>query len=777
MKRFLLLPAMAFALCLNTQAQENTDVNKFRQLGTELPDANNYRTASGAPGHDYWQQQADYDMKITLDDANQRVYGEETVTYTNNSPDELRYIWMQLDQNKRDLDSDSYKIQGSTIDDRESIKNVMEMEPWFDGGFKMDYVQDASGKDLPHVINKTMMRIDLPNVLKSGGKYTFKIKWWYNINDRMKLGGRSGYEYFEEEDNYLYTIAQFFPRMVVYADNEGWQHKQFLGGGEFTLNFGNYKVAITVPSDHIVASTGVLQNPKEVLTAEQRRRYEKAKTADSPVMIVTEEEARENEKEKASGTKTWVFAAENVRDFGFATSRKFIWDAMGVQVGDKRPMAMSYYPKEGNPLWEQYSTKAVAQTLETYSKHTIDYPYPVAISVHTKWIGMEYPMICFNGGRPEADGTYSERTKYGMISVIIHEVGHNFFPMIINSDERQWTWMDEGLNTFCQYLTEKEWDRNYPVRRGSARNITDYMGGDKSNIVPIMTNSETLKQFGNNAYGKPATALNILRETVMGRELFDYAFKEYSRRWAFRHPAPADLFRTMEDASGVDLDWFWRGWFYTTDHCDIAMTDVKWMQMDTKDPQVEAAFRKEADANAPADIAKLRDKDGIPQTRLEGDPSIHDYYTQRDIYSVNTLDKQEYEEFLASLTDEEKEFIKGGKNFYQITFENQGGLVMPLILEFAYADGTSEIRRIPAEIWQRNNEEVTKVFVTDKEAVQISLDPMLETADCDVSDNYWPARPTPTRFEIFKEKEGGRRGGGGENPMQREQRNKEAEGK
>jgi hypothetical protein len=776
MKRFLLLPAMAFALCMNIQAQENTDVNKFRQLGTELPDANNYRTASGAPGHDYWQQQADYDMKITLDDANQRVYGEETVTYTNNSPDELRYIWMQLDQNKRDLDSDSYKIRGSSIDNTKSIKDVMEMEPWFDGGFKMDYVQDASGKDLTHVINKTMMRIDLPNVLKSGGKFVFKIKWWYNINDRMKLGGRSGFEYFEEEDNYLYTIAQFFPRMVVYADNEGWQHKQFLGGGEFTLNFGNYKVAITVPADHIVASTGVLQNPKEVLTAEQRNRYEKAKTADSPVMIVTEEEARETEKEKASGTKTWVFAATNVRDFGFATSRKFIWDAMGVQVGDKRPMAMSYYPKEGNPLWEQYSTKAVAQTLETYSKHTIDYPYPVAISVHTKWIGMEYPMICFNGGRPEADGTYSERTKYGMISVIIHEVGHNFFPMIINSDERQWTWMDEGLNTFCQYLTEKEWDRNYPVRRGPARNITDYMGGDKSNIVPIMTNSETLKQFGNNAYGKPATALNILRETVMGRELFDYAFKEYSRRWAFRHPAPADLFRTMEDASGVDLDWFWRGWFYTTDHCDIAMTDVKWMQMDTKDPNVESAFKKDADDNAPADISKLRDKDGIPQTRLEGDPLIHDYYTKRDVYSVNTLDKQEYEEFLASLTDEEKEFIKGGKNFYQISFENQGGLVMPLILEFTYADGTREIRRIPAEIWQGNNEKVTKVFVTEKEAIQISLDPMLETADCDVSDNYWPARPTPTRFEIFKEAEG-RRGGGGENPMQRELRNKEAEEK
>ena len=747
-----------------------TNTNKFRQLGQELPTPNVYRTASGAPGHAYWQQQADYDMKIHLDDANQRIDGEETITYTNNSPDELRYVWLQLDQNMRALDSDSYKISQSEISNRMSFDDVMKLEPTFDGGFKIESVT-SGGQPLDYTINQTMMRIELPQPLKPGGKFTFSVEWWYNINDRMKIGGRSGYEHFPEEDNYIYTIAQFYPRMVVYSDNEGWQNKQFLGSGEFTLNFGDYRVELTVPADHIVASTGELVNAKSVLTPEQRRRYERARTTyDQPVMIVTEEEAREAEKGKASGEKTWIFEAENVRDFGWASSRKFIWDALAVKVGDRSPLAMSFYPKEGNPLWEQYSTKAVAQTLKTYSHFTIDYPYPVAISVHTKWIGMEYPMICFNGGRPEPDGTYSERTRTGMISVIIHEVGHNFFPMIINSDERQWTWMDEGLNTFVQYLTEKEFDRDYPTRRGSARNIRDYMGGDKSRISPIMTNSESIYQFGNNAYGKPATALNILRETVMGRELFDYAFKEYSRRWAFRHPSPADFFRTMEDASGVDLDWFWRGWFYTTDHVDIALDQVRWMQMDTGNPQTEAEFNRAKAAREPADISLIRDEEFIRETYLEADPSLHDFYTQWDRFEVLDLDWKEYEEWMAELTEEEKALLSSDKQFYEITFRNEGGLVMPLIVEFEYEDGEREVRRIPAEIWKMSEPTVTKVFVTDRPAVRIVLDPYLETADVDMSDNAWPPRPEPTRFEVFKQKEWG---GGGENPMQRTQRNAE----
>ena len=768
--------AVSFSLAQQTLQDVPTQVNesKFKQLGQALPTPNVYRTASGAPGHEYWQQQVDYNIQVTLDDENQRIDGEERILYKNNSPDELRYLWLQLDQNVRALDSDSYKIRESRINERSSFGSIQGLEPSFDGGFKIQYVGDETGRPLKYTINKTMMRIDLPAPLKPGGTFVFDVAWWYNINDRMQDGGRSGYEYFEEEDNYLYTIAQFYPRLVVYMDNEGWQNKQFLGSGEFTLNFGDYHVEITVPADHVVASTGVLKNEKSVLTPTQRKRLQQArKTYDQPVMIVNEDEARTAEQGKKSGTKTWVFDAENVRDFGWASSRKFIWDAMAVKVGNKSPLAMSFYPKEGNPLWEQYSTKAVAQTLKTYSKFTIDYPYPVAISVHTKWIGMEYPMICFNGGRPEPDGTYTERTKIGMISVIIHEVGHNFFPMIINSDERQWTWMDEGLNTFVQYLTEKEFDRDYPTRRGAARDIRNYMGGDKSRISPIMTNSESIYQFGNNAYGKPATALNILRETIMGRELFDYAFKEYSRRWAFKHPSPADFFRTMEDASGVDLDWFWRGWFYSTDHVDIALDEVKWYQIDTQNPEVEAAFDRGAAAREPADIALIRDEEFIPTSYIEADPTLNDFYTTTDPFMVLELDKVEYEERLAYLSDEEKALLASGKNYYEITFRNEGGLVMPLILQFEYEDGTQEIRRIPAEIWKMSEPTVTKVFMTEQPAAQITLDPMLETADVDMDDNYWPPRPQPTRFELFKSERGRRSSGGGENPMQRARRDAE----
>ena len=551
---------------------------KFAQIEELIPTPNEYRNAAGAPGYNYYQQQADYKMNIVIDDATQMLTGDEVITYTNNSPDALSYLWLQLDQNLFSKTSDTKLIQVEKMEDFRDISQLKRKMFDYDGGFKIEDITSLNGSNLKYSINKTMLRIDLDKPLKTGSSISFKIKWWYNINDRMAVGGRSGYEYFEKEDNYIYTVAQFFPRMCVYDDVSGWQNKQFLGRGEFTLPFGNYNVSITVPSDHILGATGELQNSSSILSSDQRKRLEQAKKSDSPVLIVTEEEAKASEVAHSKATKTWKFKASNVRDFAFASSRKFIWDAQNTTVGGKDVLCMSYYPKEGNPLWERYSTKLVAHTVQTYSKYTVDYPYPVAISVHSKSIGMEYPMICFNGGRPEADGTYSERTKYGMWGVIIHEVGHNFFPMIINSDERQWTWMDEGLNTFVQYLTEQEWERDYPSRRGPAYKIADYMKGDKSNISPIMTNSESIWQFGNNAYGKPATALNILRETIMGRELFDYAFKTYCERWKFKHPTPADFFRTMEDASAVDLDWFWRGWFYSTDHVDISLESVKLFQ-------------------------------------------------------------------------------------------------------------------------------------------------------------------------------------------------------
>jgi hypothetical protein len=761
MKKLLLLaglfPTIAFS-------QEQ---NKFAQLGQELPTPNEYRNAAGGPGHNYFQQKADYKIKVEIDDENQKIIGEETITYTNNSPDKLEYLWIQLDQNVRADNSDSKLISIERMEDFKSISDVENKMLHFDGGFKIEKVETTSGKEISYSINKTMLRINLDNPLDSEGTMSFSIKWWYNINDRMKIGGRSGFEYFKENDNYLYTIAQWFPRMCVYSDLEGWQNKQFLGRGEFALPFGDYEVSITVPADHIVASTGELQNLSSVLTTEQRSRLKKAKNSDTPILIVTQSEAELSEKEKSKNKKTWLFKAKNVRDFAFASSRKFMWDAKGVKIGGKNIMAMSYYPKEGNPLWERYSTKLVAHTLKTYSKYTVDYPYPVAISVHSKWIGMEYPMICFNGGRPDADGTYSERNKYGMWGVIIHEVGHNFFPMIINSDERQWTWMDEGLNTFVQYLTEQEWERGYPSRRGPAHLIADYMRGDKDRISPIMTNSESIWQFGNNAYGKPATALNILRETVMGRELFDHAFKIYCERWKFKHPTPADFFRTMEDASAVDLDWFWRGWFYTTNHVDISIDEVNWFELNSGNPLVEKAKSRTANELSDKHIGVSRNKETIKETVNEQDADIDDFYGNRDIYKVDALDKQDYEAFKNTLTNKQLDLLNSGKQIYEVKLSNIGGIPMPLILKFTFLDNTTEVIRIPAEIWRRHESNVSKVFIFNKAVSSLRLDPFLETADTDLSNNCWPSEKIPSRYDLFKKKNTG------ENPMQRDKRLKD----
>ncbi|MDC0579916.1 M1 family metallopeptidase [Bacteroidia bacterium] len=709
---------------------QNTNINqnKFRQLDYELPTPNVYRTASGAPGHAYWQNTADYVMNVTLDDENQRIYGIESINYTNNSPDELEYLWIQLDQNVRNPESETYKIQQANIRDGLSLYEYFNLFHTFPGGFNLDYVNDENGNPYTVKVNHTMMRIDLSKPLQSGDSITVNIKWWYTINDRMEIGGRSGYEYFKEENNYLYTIAQFFPRMAVYSDVTGWQNKQFLGRGEFTLPFGDYDVKLTVPASMVVGATGEIQNTKDVLSSKQMERLEQAKNSDKPVLIVTQEEAIANEKDRTTNTKTWHFKAENVRDYGWCASRKFIWDAQGVQFGDRTVMAMSLYPKEGNPMWEMYSTKAIVLTLETYSKFTFDYPYPVAYSINGKSIGMEYPMICFNGGRTDENGKFTDNVKYRTILVIIHEVGHNYFPMIINSDERQWTWMDEGLNTFLQYQTERAWSdetgKPFPSRRGPANLIVPYMKGDKRYISPIMTNSESIFQFGNNAYGKPCTALNVLRETVMGPELFDHAFKVYANRWMFKHPSPADFFRTMEDASAVDLDWFWRGWFYTTDHCDVAITGVKQYKLDFERPE-EGTTQKSIEKN----IKKLTKQAAI-------NPIF------QAIKSSETP-SETYSQLFANLTDARSELLNREGYVCQIDLEMIGGLVMPVLLKLTYEDGSSSMVRIPAEIWKMQNEslqeKVNKVIVTEKKVTEVILDPYLETADTDTSNNSWSA--------------------------------------
>mgnify|MGYP001597455267 FL=1 len=716
---------LAALLCFSFTAlaqNPNLNYNKFKQLGQELPTPNVYRTASGAPGHLYWQQKADYNMDITLDDENQRVYGVEEITYTNNSPDELAYLWVQLDQNMRHPESETYKIQTGKIADGMGLQEYARLFHTFPGGFNINYVKDDKNADYKVTVNHTMMRIDLDAPLKKGEAVTINIKWWYNINNRMEMGGRSGYEYFQDDENYLYTIAQFFPRMAVYSDVEGWQNKQFLGRGEFTLPFGDYNVNLTVPADMVVGATGEIQNKSEVLSKTQLERLEAAANSNKPVVIVTQEEAEIAEKSRSKETKTWTFKADNVRDFGWSASRKFIWDAQGVKFGDRTVMAMSLYPKEGNPMWGLYSTKAVALTLETYSKFTFDYPYPVAYSINGKSIGMEYPMICFNGGRTKADGSFTDAVKYRTILVIIHEVGHNFFPMIINSDERQWTWMDEGLNTFLQYQTEKAWTdetgKAFPSRRGPAKLIVPYMKGDKRYISPIMTNSESIHQFGNNAYGKPCTGLNILRETIMGPELFDHAFKTYANRWMFKHPSPADFFRTMEDASAVDLDWFWRGWFYTTDHCDVAISKVKEYRM-VKNVPSESTSTKKA-----VQTVRKKLKAG------EFDPILHTVQ-----YAKNPKMAYDMAQRRVSF-DSRKDKLSEDFYFYQVDLKMIGKLVMPVIFKLDFKDGTSEEVRIPAEIWKLQDE-VSKILITEKPVSKIILDPNLETADTDTSNNTW----------------------------------------
>ncbi len=749
--RYVAFSLLLIIFCSPAFSQSKTDsVDKFKQLEEVLPTPTEYRAASGAPGHRYWQQRADYKIDVELDDLKQRIIGSETITYFNNSPDTLRYLWLQLDQNVFAKSSDTYSTEAAPSLDKipfDKLESAIGRN--FDGGYRITAVRDNRGAPLAHQIVKTMMRVDLKSPLAPGQSVVFSVDWNYNVSDQRKLGGRTGYEYFPKDGNYLYEIAHWFPRLAAYNDVSGWQHKQFLGAGEFTLEFGNYRVSITAPDDHIVASTGVLQNPLQVLTKTQRDRLEQAKTASNPVLIVTPAEARANESNKPRGKKTWIFHADDVRDFAFASSRKFIWDAQLHNVEGNRVMAMSYYPKEGNPLWEKYSTHAIIHTLNVYSRYSFTYPYPVAISVNGPVGGMEYPMICFNGPRPEEDGTYTARSKYGLISVVIHEVGHNYFPMIVNSDERQWTWMDEGLNTFLQYLSEQEWERDYPSRRGEPKNIVEYMISDAQ--VPIMTNSESLLQFGNNAYAKPATALNILRETVLGRELFDFAFREYARRWKFKRPMPADFFRSMEDASGVDLDWFWRGWFYTTDHTDISVENVRLYTLDTRNPDTEKPEAMKQREAQPETLSQQRNRD-IPK-RVEQFPSLADFYNTYDELKVTAHDRAEYQKFLATLTEQEKQLLNTGFNFYLIDLKNVGGLVMPVIFEIEYTDGTKEEMRIPAEIWRYNNSQVSKLIVTNKEIKTVALDPRLETADVDVSNNFFPRRVVKTKFQTFKEEQ------------------------
>ncbi|MCD8434987.1 M1 family metallopeptidase [Tenacibaculum dicentrarchi] len=727
----LFVSASLFAQTTNKEPQKgHIDQNKFRQLKNVLATPNDQHTASGAPGHQYTQQKVDYVMNLHLDEAANKLYGDQTITYHNNSKDKLDYLWVQLDQNMRAPDSKSplAESKGASIFQTPEKFVAKNLGISKDFGFKIEEVKNENGNDLSYTINRTMMRINLPKALKSGEVFTFKIKWNYLINNSVDDGGRSGFELFPD-GNKNYTIAQFFPRLAVYDNVEGWQNMQFWGRSEWALEFGDYDVKLTVPADHIVDATGQLQNEKEVLTKEQRKRFTKArKSYKSPVFIVTQKEAEANEKGRSTKTKTWHFKANNVRDYAFASSRKYIWDAMAVKINGKNIMAVSLYPKEGNPLWEQHSTRVVANTLEEYSKMTFDYPYSKAISVHAKKQGMEYPMICFNYGRPNADGTYSDRVKNGMIGVITHEVGHNFFPMIVNSDERQWTWMDEGLNSFVETLAELDYDPNFNTGN-LPKDIVRYMSLDQSRLSPIMSQGDYVKNFGPNAYTKPAAGLYMLRHTIMGPELFDYAFRTYAKRWMFKHPTPADFFRTMEDASGMDLDWFWRGWFYSTDYTDIAIKEVKSLFLSNK-PNEKTKKLQEKYPSYFASLGKL-------------------VFLTTDKKAANS---SEVENYINSLSADKKARLKAlPKYMYQVEFEKPGGLPMPIIIELTYADGSKKRETFPAQIWMNNDQKAFRVFSSDKEIKSFVIDPDLETADIDTTNNSWPKKKT-SKFNRFKNK-------------------------
>jgi hypothetical protein len=685
------------------------------------------------------------------------ITAEATVTYHNASPDPLTYLWVQLDQNFLSHNAESRAVPNTKrgIDPGKitysALDRLLAYEA-YDGEMKIRKLTDAQGKALPHTVVKTMLRLDLNEPLAAGGEFVFKIAWSYPINDCKRINARTGYEFFEEDGNCIYTIAQWFPRMAAYTDYAGWINKQFLGTGEFTLEFGNYTVRLTVPDDHLVAATGALQNAEAVLTQAQRERLKQAEgETKKPVFIVTPEEAKAAEKGKPKGKKTWVFQADNVRDFAFAASRKFAWDAMAVEgasVKGKPVMAMSLYPKEGMPLWDKYSTHAIAHTIQTYSRYTFEYPYPVAWSVNGPVGGMEYPMICFNGPRPEKDGTYPEKTKYALIGVVIHEVGHNYFPMIVNSDERQWTWMDEGLNSFVEYLTEEEWENDWKHRRNE-RGMVDYMR--LKDRVPVMTNSESIADLGPNAYGQPTVALNILREHILGRAAFDHAFKTYAKRWMFKRPTPSDFFRTMEEASGVDLDWFWRGWFYSVDHVDVSVDDVKWLQLDSRDPAIEKPRKKKEEGELPKTLT--RERNYPLSKRVDRHPELKDFYDSYDEATVLPSEKKKFEALIKELKEAKIDpaLLRTKHNFYLIEFSNVGGLVTPVILNVEYTDGSSEELKLPAEIWRFNTEKAAKLLFTKKELKTVTFDPRQELVDTDIENNYWPRRAVKSRFQLYKD--------------------------
>ncbi len=690
--------------------------NIFRPIAENLPTPNSFRLADGQPGPDYFQQKVDYRIDVTLDEKKKTISGNELITYHNNAPVELGYLWIQLDQNTRAADAERYLVQDNSLSDPVKASEISRAigKP-FDSDMQIISVKDQNGADLKHRIDGTMMQVIMVKPIIPGGVYRFKIEWTYSINDVNKVRGRSGYETFEKDGNSVFCIAQFYPRLALYDDINGWEVRQFHGQSEFGLEFGDFEVNITVPENHIVGATGELINTNEVLGSELEEKYSVAKRSPERVFIISEKEALENLKSKAGKTKTWKFKAEKVRDFAFASSQRFIWEGKNVKIGERNVFAHSMYPPEANPIWELNVTKAIEHTLISHSERTFEYPYPHALAVHLNRSGMEYPMICFNGRRPDDDGSYSEYQERRLISLIIHEIGHNFFPMIVNSNERAWAWMDEGLNVFMEYHAEKGWDPDYPSRRGTPKSIIGFMSKEKGELTPIMTPPDIESNLSLNDYWKTSAVLNLLRDLILGPEAFDHAFRTYANRWKFKHPTPADFFRTMEDASGRDLGWFWRSWFFSTDHVDISIDTVQWFTVEGNN---YLSYKSKLDHIDSSQGESLKFND-LLEFGLRSDTSV-----------VETLRENWNRDWGQKLP---KKF-----HLYDLRLKNIGGIPMPISLRVYFENGGSEDFYYPAEVWAKDNSQFSKVIMTEKEVSFFEVDPERKSSDIVQRNNRWP---------------------------------------
>jgi hypothetical protein len=547
--------------------REPGDSSPFRRLALTPPSA--VRGADGAPGPGYWEQRADYVIRATLDTAARAVRGEETITYTNNSPDTLRYVWLQVDQNLFTDTSRGAVIFGQVPGSSPAAASGAQSTG---SGVRLLKVAQAAaavrgkpaGKstDLRYLVNGTVMRVDLARPLPPKGRQQFELAWSFPF---PAAGNRMGVE--DIDGSPVFEVAQWYPRMVVYDDVRGWNTEQYYGRGEFYLEYGSFDVSLTVPADMLVAATGTLRNPDEVLTAAQRARLARARTSSETVVIRGKDEIGDPSSRPPTTypTFTWHFTADSVRDFAWAAARHFVWDAVGVNDG--RTLAMSFYPPSAEPAWKE-SSQYAKTALENYSQQWVPYPYPVAINVNGIEGGMEYPMIVFCHERVDPVALYS---------VTDHELGHTWFPMVVGSNERLFGWMDEGFNSFINhYNFPKRWpDKPLPLARGvQSTYLKNAMSGQEQPIMIPADRALTIENWRQALYNKPAVGLVLLRDHITSPERFDPAFREYIRRWSYKHPTPADFFRTMESGLGEDLSWFWRSWFFTTEQLDQVVDSV-----------------------------------------------------------------------------------------------------------------------------------------------------------------------------------------------------------